>query len=453
MIDFVEKVPIDEVTGSEYNPRSITPEALEALQHSIRRFGMVKPLIVNASNNVITAGHQRKKAATAIGLEYLPCIRINSPNLQDEILFNLMHNSIETSKTTVRVEEFTVGGYHYCPSDKIKIESEPKNVLICSEITKLMSRYGEWGSIVTDGDGNVILNSEYAYCSKKLGYGVLCYAIRNEDVPEFLECMGVEYGKYVKSVSFISAKLSDNKAMMKHDPGYMGALRAMSEFDQEQLLNGNWKIRRSAGHYFKRSKIGQMFHATPTDVVRWVRAWDLAATSPEEADELDGLPQALRKNSRSDSSAYTAGVLLGKRRNGRIFVADVINVRENGADVRKLILNTAQSDNALYGNVTVRLPQDPGQAGKDQAQSFVRMLGGFTVTTSLESGDKVTRAEPFSSQWLAGNVDVKIAEWNDDYFRQLENFPVGKLKDMVDASANAYLELENSKPEFGFSFS
>lgn len=196
MIDFVEKVPIEEVTGSEYNPRAITEEALLALQHSIRRFGMVKPLIVNASNNVITAGHQRKKAATAIGLKYLPCIRINSPNLQDEILFNLMHNSIETSKTTVRLEEYEVGGYHYCPSDKVKIESEPKNVLVCSEITKLMSRYGEWGSVVTDADGNVILNAEYAYCSKKLGYGVLVYAIPNEDVAEFLECMGIEYGKY-----------------------------------------------------------------------------------------------------------------------------------------------------------------------------------------------------------------------------------------------------------------
>ena len=80
------------------------------------------------------------------------------------------------------------------------------------------------------------------------------------------------------------------------------------------------------------------------------------------------------------------------------------------------------------------------------------MLGGFAVTTVLESGDKVTRAEPFSSQWLARNVDVIEAEWNDDYFRQLENFPVGKLKDMVDASANAYLELETGKPEFGFSF-
>lgn len=86
--------------------------------------------------------------------------------------------------------------YHYCPSDKIRIESEPKNVLICSEITKLMSRYGEWGSIVTDGDGNVILNAEYAYCAKKLGYGVLSYAIPNDEVAEFLACMGIEYGKY-----------------------------------------------------------------------------------------------------------------------------------------------------------------------------------------------------------------------------------------------------------------
>ncbi len=41
---------------------------------------------------------------------------------------------------------------------------------------------------------------------------------------------------------------------------------------------------------------------------------------------------------------------------------------------------------------------------------------------------------------------MKIADWNDEYFRQLENFPAGKLKDMVDASANAYLELENREP-------
>lgn len=196
MIDFVERVPIDSVTGSEYNPRAITDKALEKLQVSILRFGMVKPLIVNVANNVIVAGHQRKKAAESIGMTDLPCIRISSPNLQDEILFNVMHNSIETSKTAVRIEGFKVNGYHYCPAEEIKIESEPKNVLICSVITKLLSQYGEWGSVVTDADGNVRLNAEYAYCAKKLGYGVLSYAIPNEDIEEFLEYMGIEYGKY-----------------------------------------------------------------------------------------------------------------------------------------------------------------------------------------------------------------------------------------------------------------
>ena len=292
--------------------------------------------------------------------------------------------------------------------------------------------------------------------------GKLRYFIRRNNIihwadkpQELYESFGLyspEEREEVKSVAFISAKVTDNKAMLKYDPGYIGHLKAMSEFDQEQLLNGNWKIRRSAGHYFKRSKVGQMLTAMPTDVIRWVRAWDLAATAPGEADESDDAPQAFRRNARSDGSAYTAGVLLGKRSNGRVYVADVINVRENGADVRQLIQNTAASDAALYGNVTIRLPQDPGQAGKDQAQSFVRMLGGYPVAVALESGDKVTRAEPFSSQWLAGNIDVKVADWNDEYFRQLENFPAGKLKDMVDASANAYLELETGKPEFGFSF-
>ena len=111
MIDFIENVPINDIQESEYNPRVITPDALVSLQESLRRFGMVKPLIVNDANNVIVAGHQRKKAALSIGMTALPCVRIRTPNVQDEIHFNLLHNSIETSQNTGRVEEFKVGGY------------------------------------------------------------------------------------------------------------------------------------------------------------------------------------------------------------------------------------------------------------------------------------------------------------------------------------------------------
>ena len=267
--------------------------------------------------------------------------------------------------------------------------------------------------------------------------GVLRYFCRDNaevkwgDTPEELsEKYGVQ-PELCKSVTFIASSVYDNKILLERDPSYLANLHGLSLVERERLLKGNWKIRPAAGYYFKRSKVRQMLSVIPADIVRWVRAWDLAATVSIE----------------DEDSACTAGVLMGKRKDGSIFVADVINVRENGADVRRLIKNTAASDNALYGNVTVRLPQDPGQAGKDQIQSFVRMLGGFHVVTAIESGDKVTRAEPFSSQWLAGNVDIREADWNDEYFRQLENFPVGKLKDMVDASANAYSELENGKVE------
>lgn len=89
-----------------------------------------------------------------------------------------------------------------------------------------------------------------------------------------------------------------------------------------------------------------------------MRAWDLAATAEDEGGE----------------PAYTAGVLMGKRKDGRYVVADVINRRLSASDVRKLITMTAAADEAKYGRVRVRLPQDPGQAGKEQAQSLDWMM-------------------------------------------------------------------------------
>lgn len=235
-----------------------------------------------------------------------------------------------------------------------------------------------------------------------------------------------------KSVTFIASTLQDNKILMKNDPSYMANLQALALVERERLLKGNWKIKAAAGLMFKRTKVN-MLETLPTDVILWARAWDLAATSEDE----DGDP------------AYTAGVLLGKRKNGRYIVADVINRRLDSAEVRELIKMTCIADQAKHGRVITRLPQDPGQAGKAQAQSFLKFLSGFMVKVLPESGDKVTRAEPFSAQWLGlegmdkGNVDVLIADWNEMYFNQMENFPQSKFKDMVDASSSAFSEIES----------
>jgi len=229
-----------------------------------------------------------------------------------------------------------------------------------------------------------------------------------------------------KSVTFIRSTLQDNKILMKSDPSYLANLEALPLVERERLLHGNWKIKPAAGMYFKRTQVGDRLDVIPADIVKWVRGWDLAATSEDEGGD----------------PAYTSGVLIGKRRNGRYIVADVINVRMDANDVRQLVKHTAQADKAKYGRVRIRLPQDPGQAGKDQAKSYIKFLAGFSVTAIPESGSKETRAEPMASQWQGGNFDVLIAPWNDAYFSQLESFPSSKFKDMVDASSSAFSELE-----------
>lgn len=228
-----------------------------------------------------------------------------------------------------------------------------------------------------------------------------------------------------KSATFIMSSIYDNKELLKVNPQYLANLKALPEVDRERLLNGNWKIKPAAGLYFKRIQVGSFLEIIPNDVIQWVRCWDLAATEGDENDP-----------------AYTAGVLMGKRKNGRYIVADVINERLNAEGVRRIVLLTAQQDRVKYKRVRVRVAEDPGQAGKAQAESYIKMLAGFDVTAVRESGSKESRAEPMAAQWQAGNFDILVAPWNDSYLSQLENFPDGKFKDMVDASANGFTELE-----------
>ena len=214
---------------------------------------------------------------------------------------------------------------------------------------------------------------------------------------------------------------------MRRDPGYRANLEALPEVERMQLLYGNWNVRRSAGMYFKRIKIGQYLPAVPDDIVSLVRCWDLAATTEDEKGD----------------PAYTAGVLMGKRKNGRFLIIDVINERLSADEAMKMVRHTAEKDRAAFPKLSImnRVPQDPGQSGKAQAQAYILYMAGFPIKAVLESGSKEARAVPLSAQWEAGNVDVVIADWNEMYLKQMEAFPFAKFKDMVDASANGFVEL------------
>lgn len=233
-----------------------------------------------------------------------------------------------------------------------------------------------------------------------------------------------------KSVTFICSTLQDNAILMKNDPSYLANLKALPLVEQERLLGGNWNIRPAAGMYFPRNK-ADLIEEIPNDLVRVVRAWDLAGTEDK------------KNNNPEDGPAYTAGVLIGKRKSGKLVILDVINRRLNSSEVRKLVLNTAKADKAAYkSKYRIRMNQDPGQAGVDQKEQYIKLLSGFSVNIERESGSKEVRAEPLSAQWINGNVEVLNRAWTSEYLAQMDGFPDRKFKDMADASNTGFLELE-----------
>lgn len=237
----------------------------------------------------------------------------------------------------------------------------------------------------------------------------------------------------VKSVSFVASNIYDNQVLLSKNKGYLANLKALSIVDRERLLYGNWKIKAAKGLYFPRSALPELLDSIPNDVVRWVRGWDLAATDTDEGGD----------------PAYTASVLLGKRRDGRYVIADATNNRLKAEKVRNLVKQCAVSDKAKYKRVRIRMSIDPGQAGKEQYQSYVKMLAGFSLSGVRESGSKESRAEPFAAQWQAGNVDVVAGPWTESLLAQYESFPESKFKDMVDAGSNAFNELEKMNVSTG----
>ena len=155
-----------------------------------------------------------------------------------------------------------------------------------------------------------------------------------------------------------------------------------------------------------------------------VRRWDLAATKQVGTRDPD----------------WTAGVKTLRTSDGRIYILDIVRLRGGPLDVEKSIMGTASQDGP---QIEIILPQDPGQAGKSQAEYLIRKLAGYRVKAVRETGDKATRAAPFASQVNAGNVFLVKAPWNRTFIDELTSFPAGAHDDQVDAAAGAFDRLVN----------
>lgn len=179
--------------------------------------------------------------------------------------------------------------------------------------------------------------------------------------------------------------------------------------------------RPATGNLFKTGCI-DILDAAPGTFGTVVRAWDLANTAPTGTSNPD----------------WTVGVKLARDERGRFIVLDVARMRGSPHDLEELIVETARIDGRA---VTICLPQDPGQAGKHQVSYIARLLGGFRISSSPETGAKTTRAMPMASQIEAHNVAIVRGHWNHAFLDELASFPFGSKDDQVDALSRAFKEI------------
>ena len=161
-----------------------------------------------------------------------------------------------------------------------------------------------------------------------------------------------------KSVTFIPSSIEDNKILMERDPAYLANLNAQSKVDRMRLRFGNWKIRESSGLIFRREWF-EVVDAVPAGWIAGVRFWDRAGTKP---------------NDKYPDPDWTRGLVLLKYSDGTFLVSDLKSIRETPGQVEKFIKSVASHDGH---KIQVVSQQDPGSAGKGEAENFIRMLAGL----------------------------------------------------------------------------
>lgn len=263
--------------------------------------------------------------------------------------------------------------------------------------------------------------------------GALRYMVRiggkrmwGDSPQELVETYGCELND-AKSVSFVPARITDNAILMQKDPGYIANLKALNNIERARLLDGNWKIRVEPGMIFPRDD-AVIIDWVPNDITHSIRSWDLAASEERDGTNPD----------------WTVGMKLCRRANGLIIIVDVIRVRRKAAAVRSLLINCANNDTK---NTPIVLPQDPGQSGKDQAETYRGLLKGYRIISRTITKNKVAMANDVSAAWQRGEVQMVRAPWNKALIEELDGFPSKVLHDdQVDALSGGYRNLGGAKP-------
>lgn len=88
-------IPVKDLKPSSYNPRKWSNEAISGLKQSIKKFGLIDPIIANSAinrKNIVIGGHFRLEIAKQLGFVEVPVVYVNIPDIEKEKELNLRLN-------------------------------------------------------------------------------------------------------------------------------------------------------------------------------------------------------------------------------------------------------------------------------------------------------------------------------------------------------------------------
>lgn len=191
----MEYVKFTDIKPADYNPRRISDSAFAELKGSLKALGFILPIIVNRENMTIVAGHQRTKAAMAIGLTEAPCYYVSGIDIESEVRFNQVHNGIEL-EPDIHSECLNVrapGFYDDIAAEDFIIKDSKATIV--KDMCQLMVNYGNALCAIIIGS-ECVFGNNYIKAAKITGMPIHCCFVEESKRAMFEYYFKQDYGVF-----------------------------------------------------------------------------------------------------------------------------------------------------------------------------------------------------------------------------------------------------------------
>jgi phage terminase large subunit-like protein len=194
---------------------------------------------------------------------------------------------------------------------------------------------------------------------------------------------------YAQSFAFVPSLLPDNQILSRADPAYRNKIAVQGNVAEAQLCDGNWYVGGDDDGPLARERWAHVI-APVAPIVKYVRAWDKAATRPAAG---------------KTPPDYTAGPKLGFDAAGRFYLCGLAACREDTPLRDTMIAATAAADGHMCQQVHKQGPGDAGKSDVVHTRPLLAQPGGSVPLVVRESKDKIVRATPLARALELGMYD------------------------------------------------